>query len=302
MHTASVSAELDLLAALIADAPPVPPASERHDILFTPAFNSAVLLTVELGPHPSVRVRSYDVPIWWTLHEHEAARRRCRSELEQVQLGPPALPYRQALAQLSPARAEPLRVDLARHLPALGRPETALGRDGIGLDVQVLHHDAAPLRFAAWSPESGDPRHPYFASMHALAFATIDDTHALAALAVLRGYLCLGLCARDRGGYPRTLQLFEDIGDGDAAALTRLLAAPSPTEAVLVDARHLTGVTHLVRPRLQQFSARPGATGWVVTPVSRQLLKSAGVPGNQMRDDLSAAILLVAVNDAARRR
>jgi hypothetical protein len=293
--------DIDPLAALLEGDPPVPVGDERHCILLSPSFHRDVLLTIDLGPRPSARARTYEGRVYMALLDHRAACRRARSDHEASLLAPNLPRHHEARAALTPARAEQLRRDLARDLPGLSVRDERVGRDGIGLTVEVRRADAPPLRFAAWSPEADDPQHAYFATVHALAAEVFArDEHTTLHLDHIHGYLDLGLPARDRGGYPRCLQIFGRLAGADERALAALFATPKQTEAVVVDMRTFEFMAPELHPLFHGFSRRPGATGWAVSASARRALKAAQVPTHQMRDDLSDAILLVTVHDARR--
>jgi hypothetical protein len=286
-----VAARLDPLAALLEDDPPLLIDAERHHVLLSPAFHHEALVTIDLAPRPGVRVRVYASSVYIALLE----RRRSPAR-------PIALPiHHEARAALAPARAKRLRQDLARDLPGLSIRADVDGRDGVGLSVAVLRGDAPPRRFDAWSPELDHPQRAYFATVLDLAADVLTDPCALRCIGDLHGYLDLGLPARDRGGYPRCLQLFGRVTAADRAALASFLAVASPTEAVVVDMRHCDVLGSALHPPLHEFSRRSGAIAWAVSPDTRRVLREARVPSNQMREDLADAVLLATVNDARRR-
>jgi len=292
---------LDPLAVLLGDDPPVPAGDERHHVLLQPTFHRDVLLTIDLGPRPTIRARTYESSVSLALLDHLAARKQARGDHDAPLLAPKLPRHHEARAVLPATRAEQLRLTLARDLPGLSVPDDRVGRDGIGLDVEVRRADAPPRRFTAWSPEAAHPQHAYFAAVHALATEVFaHDEHTMLHLGHTHGYLDLGLPARDRGGYPRCLQIFGRLASSDERALAALFATPRPSEAVVVDMRTFETMAPQLHPLFHKFSRRPGVTGWAVSPSARRALKAAQVPSNQLRDDLSDAILLVTVNDARR--
>lgn len=282
----------DILAAATADLPPVPSGGVRHSVLFSPTFHSEALLTVDLAEHHdhlnppgSVHLRTFGDSLWGALTTREAR-----------------LPaHHDARVALTAERAGRLRQALERHAPALALPDDRCGRDGITLHVAITAEGAEPRRFEAWSPEPEMPVHAYFATLHALALDVVGDAEARRSLEQIHGYLDLGLPARDRGGYPRCLQIFGRLSSRDERELAAFFAAVDPKQAVIVDMRNFEGMGSVLYPVFVRFARRAGPLAWAVSPGARRQLRQAGI-GSPMCDGLSDAILKVVAADAARGR
>lgn len=270
-HTRGVHTRPDLIAAASAGLPPS--AGPRHQILFHPSFHHPSLLTLDLGPAPGVHLRAFT--------DHRGTN------------------YTDTRVALKPTRAEQARRDLERHAPALALPDDRRGLDGISLHVAIADADAFQC-FAAWSPDRDMPVHAYFAAVHALATEVLAAADAQRRLEQLHGYLALGLPVRDRGGYPRGLQIFGRLSSSDEAALVAWLAAVDPAAAVVVDMRNFEGMGTLLYPVFRRFARRPGPLAWAVSPIARRQLREAQVPADQLLDDLADAVLRVTVRDARR--
>jgi hypothetical protein len=300
-HDDGVSSEPDMLALLTADDPPVPVGGERHHVLLRPSFHPEALLTVDLAPVAAVRMRSFTGGVGRALNVHRTLRLLAEDDGTAGPPEPPALPeHHEARAVLTPARGEQLRSAIARALPGLEAPDDRRGVDGIGLTVEVVAHGAPVRRYRAWSPDCELPQHSYFALLHALASEVLPAEPAQRRLEQLHGYLDLGLSARDRGGHPRCLQVFGRLSSTQEEELTAFFALPSTGEPLVIDMRNFEGMGTLLYPLFRRLSRRPGPIGWAVSPAARRQLGEAGVPTDQLRDDLADAVLRVVGADARR--
>jgi hypothetical protein len=293
----------DLLGALIAGAAPPPEGGERHQVLFQPAFHRESLLTVDLAPVAAIHLRMFNASAWAALAGNADIRAAATPAdladlADLVALALPA--HTDARAELTPARAEQLRRDLARDLPGLSAPDDRRGTDGVGLYVAVTTADAPPQRFKSWSPDADIPAHAYFATLHRLASEVLLADAAQAGLEQLHGYLDLGLPLRDHGGAPRRLQIFSRLSSTYERGLAALFAAPAADEPVVVDMRNFEGMGTLLYPLFRRFSRRPAPLAWAVSAIARRQLREAQIPETQLHHDLTDAVLHV--NTLAARR
>jgi hypothetical protein len=257
-----------MLAILAPDEPPLTEGELRHRVLLRPAFHPAALISARAGATPSLRLAAQLRP--WADGD------------------PPVI--HEAATMLSPAQAEGLWTTLAACVPGLDAPDDRRGLDGITAVFELAEGAAPPRRITAWSPEPGDARHTYLATLHALARAVLLDEIAQRTLEQLHGYLELGLPARDHGGTPRRLQIFGRLSSGEEGELAALFAAVPPEIAVVVDMANFEGMGTLLHPLFRRFSRRAGPTAWAVSRAARQHLEQAGVAAEQLFDELAAAL------------
>jgi hypothetical protein len=257
-----------MLAVLAADEPPLAADELRHRVLLAPAFHPVTLLSARLGRAPELRLAGL--------------------------LGPavddePA-PYFDDAAAPSPAQADELRRALDACEPRLGDPDDRLGLDGVTLVFEVARGSAAPRRFAAWSPEHGDPRHTHVAALYHLAGALLRAPEAQQRLAQLHGYLRLDAPVRDLGGAPRRLRIFGRLSSSDLDALAGLFGAVAPDEPVLVDMLDFEGMGTLCYPPFRRFARRPGPLAWAASKRAYMQLREARVPTGQLFESLAGAL------------
>lgn len=269
---------LAILAALTGDGPT--PAGSHYRGIFLPSFHPETLITVALarGRDAEVVCATFESNL-----ESALARRGAGADAT-----PPA--RIEARAPIDAARAEQLRRSIDDMLAAgLADASRGCGIDGMSLLGIVARDAAPPLRFEAWSPRPGDPRHTYFAALHAVAREHLPDPRVQQRLGQLHGYLGLGLPVLDLGGTPRHLRIFGHLSIDEEAALREFLAAPPPTSAVLVDLLDFEGMGTMLYPLLRRFDRRPGPVAWVASPGVRRMLLEAGVAEARIVADLASA-------------